>query len=42
MANVLDCGPKGSEFEIQSLDDIHFWTNTLEKGMNPYILLAVK
>ena len=27
-----------SEFELQSPDNAHFWTNTLGKGMNPLIL----
>ena len=30
-----------SEFELQSLYYIHFQTNTLAKGTNPIILLAM-
>ena len=35
MVKVLDCGSVVSKFELQSLYYIHFWTNTLGKGMNP-------
>ena len=34
MTQVLDCGFKISEFELQSLCYIHFWTYTLGKSMN--------
>ena len=38
VANVLDCDIVISEFELQSCNNVHFWTNTLGKGMNspPY------
>ena len=39
VANVLDCGFEVSEFELQSRYYVHFWTNTLRKGMNPLITL---
>ena len=32
MANLLDF-----EFELQLCYDVHIWTNTLWKGMNPFI-----
>ena len=41
LANVLDCNIVVSEFELQLCNIIHFWTNTLEKGMNPFIPLAM-
>ena len=28
------------EFQLQSSYYVHFWSNTLGKGMNPHILLA--
>ena len=37
MANVMDCGLKISEFELQLCYYIHFQSNTLGKGMNPLI-----
>ena len=33
MAKLLDCGLDVSEFKHQSYCSIHFWTNTLGKGM---------
>ena len=37
MSKVLNCGLQISKFELQSCNSVHFWTNTLEKGMNPLI-----
>ena len=37
MAKVLDRGFKASEFKLQSSCNVHFWTNTLGKGMNLHI-----
>ena len=34
IVKVLDCGLKVSEFKLQSCYYVHFWTNTLGKGMN--------
>ena len=41
MAKVLDSSLKVSEFELQSYYYVHFQTNTLGKGMNPLIHLAM-
>ena len=41
MIKVLDCGIVVSEFELQLHYYVHFRTNTLGKGMNPLILLAM-
>ena len=41
VANVLDCDILVSEFELQLHHNIHFRTNTLEKGMNPIIPVAM-
>ena len=41
MVKALDCGIVVSEFELQSQYGMHFRTNTLGKGMNPLILLAM-
>ena len=41
MAKVLDCGLKVSNFERQLCYYIPFLTNTLEKGMNTLIPLAM-
>ena len=41
MVKAIDCGIVVSEFELQSCYYIHFWTNTLGKGMNPLILQAM-
>ena len=38
MVNALDCGIVVRESELQSCDYVHFWTNTIGKGMNPVIL----
>ena len=32
---------KSSEFEIQSLCDVVFWTNTFGNGLNPLSLSAI-
>ena len=37
VVNVLDFDIVVSEFEIPLRYYVHFWTNTLEKGMNPLI-----
>ena len=34
VVNVLECDIIVSKFELQSCYYIHFWTNTLGKGMN--------
>ena len=34
VANILDCDIGVSEFELESRNYVHFWTNTLGKGMN--------
>ena len=41
MVKALDCGIVVSKFELQSRYYVHFRTNTLGKGMNPLILLAM-
>ena len=41
MAKAMDSGIVVSEFELQSRYYVHFRTNTLEKGMNLLILLAM-
>ena len=41
VANVLDFDIFVKDFELQSRDSVHFWTNTLEKGMNPITFSAV-
>ena len=38
MVKELDCGIVIREFELQSRYNVHFRTNTLEKGMTPVIL----
>ena len=40
-AKVLDCSFKVNRFEYQSSYYIQFWSNTLEKVMNPIILSAL-
>ena len=40
IVKVMDCGIVVSEFILQSLYYVHFWANTLGKGMNPLILPA--
>ena len=37
MVKALDCRIVLSEFELQSLNRVHFRTNTLGKGMWPQI-----
>ena len=41
MAKVLDCSLEISEFKLQLCYYIHFLTNTLGKGINPLIPLAM-
>ena len=41
MVKVLDCRIVLSEFEFQSPVYFQFWTNTLGKGMNLDIILAM-
>ena len=41
MVKVIDFEIVVNEFELQSHYYVHFWTNTLGKGMNPLILLAM-
>ena len=35
MIKAMDCGIVVSEFKFQSRYYVHFWANTLGKGMNP-------
>ena len=41
MVTAMDCGIVVSEFVLQSRYYVHFWENTLRKGMNPLILPAM-
>ena len=41
MVKVMDCGIVVSKFILKSRYYIHFWANTLGKGMNPLILPAM-
>ena len=41
VSNVLDCDIVVSEFELQWHPYVHFWTNTLVKGMTPLISQAM-
>ena len=41
MVKAMDFGIVVSKFELQSLYYVQFRTNTLGKGMNPFILLAM-
>ena len=41
MFNMMDCDIVESGFKLQSHYDILFQPNSLEKGMNPLILLAI-
>ena len=41
MVKAMDCGIIESELKLQFRYYIHFWTNTLGKGMNPLILPAM-
>ena len=40
LLKAMDCGIIVSEFELQSRYYVHFWTNTLGKGVYPLIILA--
>ena len=39
--NVPDCNIVVSEFKLQSCYYVHFWTNTLGKGINPLIPISI-
>ena len=41
MVKAMDCGIVEREFVLQSRYYVHFRANTLGKGMNPLILLAM-
>ena len=41
MFKEMVCGVVLSEFEFQSCYYVHFWANTLGRGMNPLILPAM-
>ena len=41
IVKTMDCGIVVNEFVLQSRYYIHFWANTLGKGMNPLILPAM-
>ena len=41
MVKAMDCGIVVREFVLQSRYYVHFWANTLGKGMNPLILPAM-
>ena len=41
MVKTMDCRIVVSVFVCQSRYYVHFWANTLGKGMNPLILLAM-
>ena len=41
MVKAMDNGIIVSKFKVQSPYYVHFWANTLRKGMNPLILLAL-
>ena len=41
MAKVMDCRIIVTEFVLQSRYYVHFWVNTLGKGMKPLILPAM-
>ena len=41
MVKAMDCGIVVCEFVLQSRYYVHFWANTLGKGMNPLILPAM-
>ena len=41
VANVLYYDTVVSEFEFYLRYDVHFLTNTLRKGMSPFILAAI-
>ena len=42
MANILDSDIFISEFELESRNYVHFRTNALGKGMNPFMTLRNK
>ena len=42
MVKAMDCGIIVCEFVLQSRYYVHFWANTLGKGMNPLILPAMR
>ena len=37
IAKLLDCGFQVWKFELKSPHCVHFWTNTLGKGMSPFM-----
>ena len=41
IVKAMDCGIVVSEFKLQSCYYVHFWINTLRKGMDPLILPAM-
>ena len=41
MVKVMDSGMVVSKFKLQSRYYVHFWTNTLRKGMNSLTLPAM-
>ena len=41
MVKAMDCGIIVSEFVFHSRYYVHFWTNTLWKGINRLILVAM-
>ena len=41
MVKAMDCGIEVSEIELHLHNYVHFWTNTLGKGINPRILPAM-
>ena len=41
MVKAMDCGIVVRKFVLQSRYYVHFWANTLGKGMNPFILPAM-
>ena len=41
MVKAMDSRIEVSEFDLQSRYYVHFQTNTLGKGMNPYIVPAM-
>ena len=41
MVKAMDCRIVESEFVLQLCYYVHFWANTVGKGMNPLILLAM-
>ena len=41
IVKALDCGIVVGEFELQSRYHVYFWTNTIRKGMNPFVFLSM-